>query len=151
MILDKNANNRLLLPAPVIPVLFCAVFRDAGIKKRGFLPAVYRPVKLFDFITNFAGEDFKINPGESFAGDEFTGTFITPEYRKYSVKRRRKPGESDTAYRKYLAKREKALAEISGPQLGEVAQAYARESGRELKDEGFRNNIPLFFSLISRI
>ncbi|MBQ9088656.1 MAG: hypothetical protein IJY46_07740 [Lentisphaeria bacterium] len=89
---------------------------------------------LFDFIVGFAGEDFKINPGMAFAGDEFTGTFITPEYRKYSVKRRQKPNESDAAYRKYLAKRDKALAKVSGTQLDEVAQAYARESGRELKD-----------------
>ena len=43
---------------------------------------------LFDFIVEFAGENFKLNPGMAFAGDEFTGTFITPEYRKYSVKRR---------------------------------------------------------------
>ena len=89
---------------------------------------------LFDFIANFAGDDFKINPGTAFAGDEFTGTFITPEYRKYSVKRRQKPGESDAKYRQYLAKREKALAKVSGTPLDEVAQAYARESGRELKD-----------------
>lgn len=89
---------------------------------------------LFDFITNFAGDNFKINPGKAFAGDEFTGTFITPEYRKYSVKRRQKPGESDTAYRKYLAKREKALDKVSGTPLDEVAQAYAREFGADSKE-----------------
>ncbi len=37
-------------PVLVIRCFFCAVFRDAGIKKRGILrPAVYRPIKLFDF------------------------------------------------------------------------------------------------------
>lgn len=89
---------------------------------------------LFDFITNFAGDNFKINPGKDFSGDEFTGTFIVKEFRDYSVKRRQKPGESDTAYRKYLAKREKALAKVSGTPLDEVAQAYARETGADAKE-----------------
>ena len=92
----------------------------------------YNP--LFDFMVNYAGDNFKINPGKDFAGDEFTGTFIVKEFRDYSVKRRQKPHESDAAYRKYLDKREKALSKVSGTPLDEVAQAYARESGRELND-----------------
>ena len=92
----------------------------------------YNP--LFDFITEFAGDNFKINPGKEFAGDEFTGIFITPEYRKYSVKRRQKPNESDAKYRQYLAKREKALAKVSGTPLDEVAQAYARRFDADPKE-----------------
>lgn len=82
---------------------------------------------LFDFIVEFAGDNFKLNPGKAFAGDEFTGTFIVKEFRDYSVKRRQKPNESDAKYRQYLAKRERALAKVSGTPLDEVAQAYARE------------------------
>lgn len=89
---------------------------------------------LFDFIANFAGDNFKINPGKDFAGDEFTGTFIVKEYRDYSVKRRQDPNESDAKYRQYLAKRDKALAKVSGTPLDEVAQAYAREYGTDFKE-----------------
>ena len=55
----------------------------------------YNP--LFDFMVNYAGDNFKINPGKDFSGDEFTGTFIVKEFRDYSVKRRQKPNESDAA------------------------------------------------------
>ena len=60
--------------------------------------------------------------------------WIVKEFRDYSVKRRQKPGESDAQYRKYLAKREKALAKVSGTPLDEVAQAYAREFGADSKE-----------------
>lgn len=82
---------------------------------------------IFNFITEFAGDNFKLNPGKAFAGDEFTGTFIVKEFRDYSVKRRQKPNESDAKYRQYLSRRDKALAKNSGTPLDEVAQAYARE------------------------
>ena len=85
---------------------------------------------LFEFIDDFAGgfHDFHIVPVNG-KGEKFTGTFISPEYVKWSEKRPHGKNESDKQYQNYLQKREEALKRAKGYNSADLAEAYARKTG----------------------
>lgn len=85
---------------------------------------------LFEFIDDFAGgfHDFHIVPVNG-KGEKFTGTFISPEYVKWSEKRPQGKNESDKRYQKYLHDREEALKKAKGYDSADLAEAYARKTG----------------------
>gem|GEM_PF-5906614 len=83
---------------------------------------------LFAFLQSFVGNDFTINPGKRFEELELTGDYISPEFKKYGNKEP-KGKRTDKQYQAYLARREEALANASGFNLDEVAQAYASQHG----------------------
>ena len=85
---------------------------------------------LFEFIDDFAGgfHDFHIVPVNG-KGEKFTGTFISPEYVKWSEKRPQGKNESDKQYQNYLQKREEALKRAKGYDSADLAEAYARKTG----------------------
>ena len=62
---------------------------------------------LFDFVMEYT--DGVVNPGNGHIGEEFTGSYISPEYKEYSVKRKQGAKESDASYQRYLARREESL------------------------------------------
>ena len=49
---------------------------------------LYENVDLYRQVIDVAGSDFKIKPSLTFDGDDFTGSFISKEFRKYSRKRK---------------------------------------------------------------
>ena len=57
---------------------------------------------LFDYFMEFSDKQI-INPGMNHAGEDFTGTFISEAYRKYSVKEPQ-GNRTDKQYQKYLAR-----------------------------------------------
>jgi len=63
--------------------------------------------QLFDFVMEYT--DGVVNPGSGHIGEEFTGSYISPEYKEYSVKRKQGAKESDASYQRYLARREESL------------------------------------------
>ena len=85
---------------------------------------------LFEFIDDFAGgfHDFHIVPVNG-KGEKFTGTFIAPEYVRWSEKRPQGKNESDKRYQKYLHDREEALKKAKGYDSADLAEAYARKTG----------------------
>ena len=78
---------------------------------------------LFEFIDDFAGgfHDFHIVPVNG-KGEKFTGTFISPEYVKWSEKRPQGKNESDKRYQKYLHDREEALKKAKGYDSADLAE-----------------------------
>ena len=78
---------------------------------------------LFEFIDDFAGgfHDFHIVPVNG-KGEKFTGTFIAPEYVKWSEKRPQGKNESDKRYQNYLQKREEALKKAKGYDSADLAE-----------------------------
>ena len=75
---------------------------------------------LFDFFME-QSDNGKLNPGADHIGEDFTGSFIAPEFRAYSVKRSQGSNETDASYRKYLEKRRAALQNSDGITLDELA------------------------------
>ena len=77
---------------------------------------------LFEFIDDFAGgfHDFHIVPVNG-KGEKFTGTFIAPEYVRWSEKRPQGKNESDKRYQKYLHDREEALKRAKGYDSADLA------------------------------
>ena len=66
---------------------------------------------MFDFFMEYSDNGI-LNPGSAHIGEDFTGTFISPEFLAYSVKRKQGKNEADATYRKYLDRRrqDKALS-----------------------------------------
>lgn len=82
------------------------------------------------------GIDFKLKPSFRYYGEEFTGSFISPDVVKSSVKKGSKlKGE---AKRKYETKRADKLKNADGMPTDELAKIIARKQGRdplEVEDE----------------
>lgn len=95
---------------------------------------LYENFPLYREAVDFCGENFIIKPAYRFTGEKFTGAWISPEYVKYSEKRPQGKSESDSSYRRYLARREKALQNASGHDSDEIAEAIARKWGRDALD-----------------
>ena len=107
--------------------------RKRGIQRRNNW--LYENFPFYREAVDFCGgEDFIIRPAYRFAGEEFTGSWISPEFVKYSEKRPQGKKESDGSYRRYLEKREKALANATGMASDELAEAIARKWGRDSLD-----------------
>ena len=106
--------------------------RKRGIQRRNNW--LYDNFPFYREAVDFCGEDFTIKPAHRFVGESFTGAWISPEFVKYSEKRPQGKKESDASYRKYLAKREKALANATGQASDELAEAIARKWGRDALD-----------------
>ena len=63
---------------------------------------------LFDFVMEYTDSGI-INPGMEHQGEDFTGSYISAEYKAYSEKRPQGRKESDASYQRYLENRERAL------------------------------------------
>ena len=81
----------------------------------------------FDFFLNFAGPEGKLNPGRDHLGEEFTGTWIPEDYKKYAIER--KDHKTARGRKAYQIRRENALENAGGTPLDEVAKAYAEYAG----------------------
>ena len=91
---------------------------------------IYENFPIFAEVAEFAGgSDFKIKP-VGHEGEDFTGSFISPAYVKYSVKASQGK-RSEKQYRKYLADRKERLAAADGLAIDEVAEAVARKLGQD--------------------
>lgn len=77
------------------------------------------------------GEDFLIRPSERFEGETFHGTWISKEFNDYSGEVSRREGESETAYRKRMERRAKALKNAKGIRSDDLALAIARKTGED--------------------
>jgi len=77
------------------------------------------------------GTEFKIKPAYRFQGEDFSGTWISPEFVKYSEKRPQGKKESEASYAKYLKRREEALKKADGMASDQLAEAIARKTGRD--------------------
>ncbi len=95
---------------------------------------LYENTPFYREVVDFCGEDFIIKPSFRFSGEAFSGAWISPEFVKYSEKRLKGRKESDSSYRRYLAKRERALANATGHDSDEIAEAIARKWGRDPLD-----------------
>lgn len=112
--------------------------RQRGIRKRDNW--LYENYPLFRMVAEVAGDNFIINPEyTSSEGEHFTGSWIAPEFVKYSGPPKKfEEFSSDKKYRQYLAAREKALKNAKGMDLSDIAEAIARKTGKdslELKEE----------------
>lgn len=93
---------------------------------------LYQNNQLWRDVVDFIGNgEVIIRPAYRFEGTDFTGTFISPEWRQYSIKRPQGDKESDTSYSKYKKKREAALANAKGVHSDVLAEAIARKYGRD--------------------
>ena len=91
---------------------------------------IFENFPIFAEVAEFAGgSDFKIKP-VGHEGEDFTGSFISPAYVKYSVKASQGK-RSEKQYRKYLADRKERLAAADGLAIDEVAEAVARKLGQD--------------------
>ena len=92
----------------------------------------YENYPLYKECVDFCGSaDFKIKPSLRFSGEAFSGSWISPEFVKYSEKRKRGPKETDSSYRRYQERREAALARAEGTASDEIAESIARRTGRD--------------------
>ena len=93
---------------------------------------LYENYPLYKECVDFCGSaDFKIKPSIRFSGEAFSGSWISPEFVKYSEKRKRGPKESEASYRRYQERREAALARADGTASDEIAESIARRTGRD--------------------
>ena len=98
---------------------------------------------IFGEVAEFVGgADFKIKPA-GHEGEEFTGSFISPEYIKYSLKRPQGKNESDKSYKKYLANRKEKLANAEGMAIDEISEHLSRKLGQD--EHSVREQILDFF------
>ena len=78
---------------------------------------LYNSIPLYREAVDFAGtEDFKIKPSARFRGEEFSGSFISPEFVKFSKSKKKDPSKLDAA---------------SGINSDEFAESLARSWGRD--------------------
>lgn len=106
--------------------------RRRGIRLRN--KWLYENFPLYREVVDFCGENFIIKPAYRFTGEKFSGSWISPEFVKYSEKRPQGKSESDSSYRRYLARREIALRNATGHDSDEIAEAIARKWGRDALD-----------------
>lgn len=99
----------------------------AANKKRAF--EHLEDVNTYFYFFRQSGENQTINPGKEYEGQEVSGSFISENFRKYSVKRPQGKKESDKAYRRYLERRRKKLDSADGINLTDLAQNYTRMYG----------------------
>ena len=93
---------------------------------------LYENYPLYKECVDFCGSaDFKIKPSIRFSGEAFSGSWISPEFVKYSEKRKRGPKENEASYRRYQERREAALARAEGTASDEIAESIARRTGRD--------------------
>ena len=104
----------------------------AANKRRAF--EFYEDMHPFFYHLRQSGENLVINPGREYIGTEFSGSFISEEFRKYSKARPQGKNESDKAYRRYLDKRKEKLANAEGVSLEQLAQSYADLYGKDPLD-----------------
>ena len=83
---------------------------------------------LFDFFMEYSDNGI-LNPGSAHIGEDFSGSFISPEFVAYSIKRKQGKNESDATYRKYLERRQNALENASGASLDTMAKDYVEKFG----------------------
>ena len=83
---------------------------------------------LFDFFMEYSDNGI-LNPGSAHIGEDFSGSFISPEFVAFSVKRKQGKNESDATYRKYLERRQNALENASGASLDTMAKNYVEKFG----------------------
>lgn len=81
---------------------------------------------LFDFFMEYS-DNGVLNPGSAHIGEDFSGSFISPEFVAFSIKRKQGKNESDATYRKYLERRQSALENASGTSLDNMAAEYVRK------------------------
>ncbi len=103
----------------------------AANKKRAF--EYFEDLHSYFYHFRKSGEGLYINPGKEFEGEEVSGTFISENFRKYSVKRAQRKNESDKQYRKYLQKRREKLDSAEGVSITDLAESYARATGSDPK------------------
>lgn len=102
--------------------------RERGIRARKSW--IYENFPLFAEVAEFAGgADFKIKP-VGHEGEDFTGSFISPEYVKYSIKNPQGK-RSDKQYKNYIDLRAEKLSSAPGFPIDEVASAVARKLGQD--------------------
>ena len=108
---------------------------------------------LFDFVMEYTDSGI-INPGLDHQGEDFSGSYISPEFKAYSEKRRQGKKESDASYRRYLSHREEALENASGTPLDELAATYVRKFGGEEQEvaekipvQKYNGDRQMFFSV----
>ena len=104
-----------------------AARRRAGEQRDRWL---YETQPLWRAAVDAAGGDtnFKIRPSFRFAGEAFTGSFISPEFVKYSEKKTKAKGKAAEAYG---GRRNAALKSAEGIGSEAIAEAMARETGRD--------------------
>ena len=96
---------------------------------------IYENNPLWREVVDFCGTtEFKIRPSYRFAGEDFSGTWISADFVKYSEKRPQGKKESDASYRRYLERREKALKHADGMASDELAEAIGRKWDRDPLD-----------------
>ena len=103
----------------------------AANKRRAF--EFYEDMHPFFYHLRQSGENLVINPGREYIGTEFSGSFISEEFRKYSAKRPQNKNESDKSYRRYLERRRKKLDDADGINLVDLAESYTRMYGGDPK------------------
>ena len=102
--------------------------RERGIRARESW--IFENFPLFAEVAEFAGgSDFKIKP-VGHEGEDFTGSFISPEYVKYSIKESQGK-RSDKQYKRYIDTRLDKLSSAPGFPIDEVASAVARKLGQD--------------------
>lgn len=98
---------------------------------------IFENFPIFAEVAEFAGgSDFKIKP-VGHEGEDFTGSYISPAYVKYSVKASQGK-RSEKKYRQYLADRKERLKNAEGVDIDELASAIARKLDQdhdEVKDQ----------------
>ncbi len=77
---------------------------------------------LFDFFMEYS-DNHLVNPGMSHAGEDFSGSYISGDFKGYSEKRPQGKNESDASYQRYLDRRQNALENADGTPLDELAAA----------------------------
>ncbi len=106
--------------------------RERGIRRRN--EWLYNNIPLYREAVDFTGKtDFKIKPSSRFHGEVFTGSFISPEFVKWSEEKPQGK-KSDKKYQRYLKDREKALKNAEGIDSDTLAEAIARKQGRDTRE-----------------
>jgi len=88
---------------------------------------------LFDFIVNSEGIDV-IRPSHRFEGEDYSGSFISPAFVKYSEKKSRNQFKTERGYLNYLQRRERELKNAEGEYSDELAKRYVLHHGGDELD-----------------
>lgn len=109
--------------------------RKASVKKSWDQAYTYfaQSNPLFDFIVNSEGIDV-IRPSHRFEGEDYSGSFISPAFVKYSEKKSRNSFKTERGYLNYLQRRERELKNAEGEYSDELAKRYVMEHGGDELD-----------------
>ena len=83
---------------------------------------------LFDYVVNNEMVE-TIRPSHRFEGEDFSGSFISPEFVRYSEKKQRSKYKTDRGWTNYLRRRDDAFAKATGAHSDELAKGYVLEHG----------------------